>query len=946
MNLAFSDSSSIVGDMSDTYGDALFGSKALGITFHPYQLTILDVIKSKLKQGERRIHIVAPPGSGKTLIGLAAIETIRRKALVLSPNTTIQAQWVDKAARFFVDTDPLAPKDNLPLVSADPQKVAPILSLTYQLFASRESRDGDEENLFNALVQFGYRTIVLDECHHLTNHWAEMLLRFLKRHKDATVIALTATPPIDSSDTALQRYLEIVGAVDVEIPLPAIVRDGMLCPFQDLARFVVPTERELATVRRVVTGLGQLTDLAERAPAGVESLSLWIEQQLHAPFWAGKSWPDFFDFCLEHPQAGAALVRYWRSRGLTLPTGVIDPDEAAQPLTMHDIGALMDGYLDGYVANIKIQTACEFRETLAGQLAALGFEKSHGRYTIQRSPISRALAFSRAKLLALREILTAEAEALGEELRALVLLDFVHTNPGETTSDDPLGADAGGAVAAFRALVGDPRTDELDPILVTGQVILVDDDIAARVLGECNLYLQGRQSKSALSLEPGDGFYQLVGRGTDWGTRLYVEMVTDLLTRGVTRCVVGTRALLGEGWDCEVLNTLVDLTNVSAFVTVNQVRGRTLRLDPRNPAKTANNWDVVAVIPNVAGGESDLERFEKKHQRFFGPADDGVMQKGVGHVHPALTHLGRNEFVEAMDKINAELMQRAASREQTHQTWRVGERYVGDEITALDLVPQPRRGVGRRKGPRRAASNNLGTVTVVDERRVPKTGFTVVGGFALLATAFLALGAQELTKSLLGLLGGLLIGTTLSVILNWWWLRKRIAGALRTLTMEAYIAEIAESLREALFRTHQLVSTAKPVLTVRSDESLRLQLDNAGGEDTRRFSESARELFGPYQKQRYLLVCWAPSPPRSPWAALTWHSRKQRVRNVTFPIPTLLGAQRKYADLLAEIWTRRSQVATAEFVGTRETKSASLPILLPLAENRPSLKRFLHEMWH
>ena len=48
--------------------------------------------------------------------------------------------------------------------------------------------------------------------------------------------------------------------------------------------------------------------------------------------------------------------------------------------------------------------------------------------------------------------------------------------------------------------------------------------------------------------------------------------------------MVSTRALLGEGWDEPSLDVVIDLTTVAADVSVRQMRGRALRLDPRERA--------------------------------------------------------------------------------------------------------------------------------------------------------------------------------------------------------------------------------------------------------------------------------------------------------------------------------------------------------------------------
>ena len=53
---------------------------------------------------------------------------------------------------------------------------------------------------------------------------------------------------------------------------------------------------------------------------------------------------------------------------------------------------------------------------------------------------------------------------------------------------------------------------------------------------------------------------------------------------------IGTRALLGEGWDAPAVNVVIDLTAAATPTSVVQARGRALRLDPQWPGKVADNW--------------------------------------------------------------------------------------------------------------------------------------------------------------------------------------------------------------------------------------------------------------------------------------------------------------------------------------------------------------------
>ncbi len=134
-------------------------------------------------------------------------------------------------------------------------------------------------------------------------------------------------------------------------------------------------------------------------------------------------------------------------------------------------------------------------------------------------------------------------------------------------------------------------------MLVTGKVVLVS--ARSRPLLEGNIRRWVKENQANFSWEwrktSSDQVLRLVGSGPDWSSRTYVALVTDLFERGITRCLVGTRGIFGEGWDALRLNTLMDLTSVTTRTAVQQIRGRSIRLDPSWPRKVAHNWDVVCV---------------------------------------------------------------------------------------------------------------------------------------------------------------------------------------------------------------------------------------------------------------------------------------------------------------------------------------------------------------
>ena len=148
--------------------------------------------------------------------------------------------------------------------------------------------------------------------------------------------------------------------------------------------------------------------------------------------------------------------------------------------------------------------------------------------------------------------------------------------------------------------------------------------------------------------------------------RHYSTMVTEFFQEGLTKCLIGTRGLLGEGWDASRINVALGRCDrphdrsgqalSQPDMSINQLRGRSMRLDKLWPEKVANNWDVVCLAEEFIKGFDDYERFERKHKNLYGVCDDGSIEKGVGHVHAAFTELQPEAVNEGMGVINQEML--------------------------------------------------------------------------------------------------------------------------------------------------------------------------------------------------------------------------------------------------------------------------------------------------
>ncbi|ALC98807.1 DEAD/DEAH box helicase [Actinomyces sp. oral taxon 414] len=640
------------------------------------------------------LHIVAPPGAGKTLLGLALAAANGRRALVLAPTTIVRAQWAEQARRFFrvpagapPDASSDAPASAPPVADAPPvpgRSAAHLTALTYQSLAVVDdsgpwqeaarrrwidelARDGrnparacawldelaasnrsaytrgirsraaavragvDElddaavaallspsaRERLDALVDAGVATIVVDECHHLRAHWA-VVVRYLSRRLAAagrapTLIGLTATAP-SSEDPSYARYHALLGEVDAEVPVPAVIRAGCLAPARELAWFTLPAPEETGFLATAGAELRHRVAQILLAPDGVDYLLGVIAPGAPADVRAADD-PRLVGAIVAgfdaDPRLAAAAAALLRRTGDYVPTPLsvlavpllpaldaLDVDEELHLLARYALDRLLpDADRRGEWDAV--------RETLRG----FGMHLTDAGIRAGRSPVDVITAGSRAKDVAAVDILRRELAALGERMRAVVVTDAaersaVHRALDVLAAPDRTGA-AGGALRCYEVLLSDADLRALNPVLLTGREVRVphgQDGLLAELRERTGLDLPARDDGWSLRAATGAGRAELV------------LAVSGLVAAGRVHLVVGTRGLLGEGWDCPAVNTLVDLTTVTTSTAVAQLRGRSMRLDPAWPGKVAHVWSVTCLLPAGAGlrSSTDLDRLRRK----------------------------------------------------------------------------------------------------------------------------------------------------------------------------------------------------------------------------------------------------------------------------------------------------------------------------------------------
>ncbi|MHC4628036.1 MAG: DEAD/DEAH box helicase family protein, partial [Planctomycetota bacterium] len=113
-------------------------------TWRPYQARVLSELKEHLDDGH--LHIIAAPGSGKTVLGLEVARRLNRATLIFAPTRAIRDQWVERLITLFLDHDPTAAE----WISRDVRVPKFLTVSTYQglhsAFTGKTRPESDEED--------------------------------------------------------------------------------------------------------------------------------------------------------------------------------------------------------------------------------------------------------------------------------------------------------------------------------------------------------------------------------------------------------------------------------------------------------------------------------------------------------------------------------------------------------------------------------------------------------------------------------------------------------------------------------------------------------------------------------------------------------------------------------------------------------------------------------
>lgn len=693
-----------------------------------YQQQTLDNLAHHLT--DSKLHIVAAPGAGKTTLGIEVIARLQQPVLIFAPTLTIRNQWKERIISAFL---PENPPD---IISMDIRQPKPITITTYQAMWSALSGrlenahtgepdedspdlDNSDQNMSNLLLSFSDTTdfelnesvsqknkpitqkmrqkeiitllkkqkitlLCFDEAHHLRNEWWQSLNILIKGLKPKQTLSLTATPPYDVPQNEWDRYEKICGPIDDYISIPELVKNGDLCPHQDYVYFSNLTKEENTVITELENKVHRFTDYLN----GKTDFAQMLAQAdvLKHP-------QNYMDFIYEDSDFFVSLISYLHHLNCHIPTCFLKlfdlTPKTILPFTVHQGELFISGLLNKHRPLFSaLETDIADIESMARQNGIL----YRNMLTITENPVIRKqLSASAGKINAISTIIQSEHAVLKEKLRLVVLADYIREDIQYNW------ATSLGVVPIFMKTIQD--FPHIPTAVLTGRIIIIPNHTQEVMLSEA--YRQ--------NIKPNDIRFKPFKNSTthslvifsDSSRNKIVKLMTDLFNRGVFQILIGTQALLGEGWDAPSLNTLILSSTIASYMSSNQMRGRAIRTDKNNPDKTANIWHLGTLkqfnLWNMVEQKTlnykvtvedfgfDLKQLEKRFIGYEAPThtepyhiQNGLERLALGNITPSR--------VEDMNRL---MLERSKNRRMIAHAWQNADITLSDNSELLSGIEPP-----------------------------------------------------------------------------------------------------------------------------------------------------------------------------------------------------------------------------------------------------------------
>jgi len=308
----------------------------------------------------------------------------------------------------------------------------------------------------------------------------------------------------------------------------------------------------------------------------------------------------------------------------------------------------------------------------------------------------RLMIGSIAKLDSISKIVDKEWANLGDGIRLLVLTDYIKMNSAVLASDKEINEM--GVIPIFELL----RRKEMGLRIaaVSGRIMIVPN----ACIGEIDKIAKAAGARMRAVAIKGIEYSELKFEGGNNAQKIAV--VTNAFNEGILNGIVGTKSLLGEGWDSPVINTLILASCVGSFMLSNQMRGRAIRMDRNKPDKVSNIWHLTTILshdlmPDLGGGGSggggadvlpqsqDFDTLSRRFKSFLGLSYfEDVIESGIIRANTLKAPFD----AVGIESANQKMTQLASGRDDTDKRWQDTLNNSSDDVLIQNEIPRPKKG--------------------------------------------------------------------------------------------------------------------------------------------------------------------------------------------------------------------------------------------------------------
>ncbi|WP_100914848.1 DEAD/DEAH box helicase family protein [Pseudoalteromonas spongiae] len=852
-------------------------------SWRPYQSRVLNAVDEHLE--DDKLHIVAAPGAGKTTLGIEVFKRLAQNALILSPTRVIRDQWIERLADFVECGNPF----ELAWVSNDLYTPKSFTSITYQALHAKIAQNEDAQYerdeqesepttldsceikaFISSLKNAEISVLILDEAHHLRQEWWKVLTAVCDALPQITLVSLTATPPYDSDGHEWGKYEQLCGTIDEEISVPELVKANTLCPHQDYVWAVDASANERSKLREFDARVKQLFKhlLANETFLDMCKHHTWLTQPQ-------VSTADI----IKSPHVLIAILVLLKHTKQALPQNAL----ALLDLTCEDVPKLTRSWWQKLIeAMLFSKTFAQndeqerFITELKKQLRASELLHKRDLMLEHSNRLERSLSLSSAKIKGCLDIHRIEYKKRQQQLRQVILTDFIRDE--SLSNNTQIGETTLGSWPVFETLAKHSNINE-DVALLTGRLSIVHESKVA--------YFKSDDASEKLIFTPItglNGYVKVTG-----SLNVLTSSFTKLLCDGDIKTLIGTRALLGEGWDAPVVNSLVLASSVGSFMPTNQMRGRAIRLDKSSPQKASSIWHLVAVDKESYYGLIDFYNLQRRFLTFVGLAENSnAIESGFERLNSKLAFYFNttSSMKFAVYANNKQMIKRFKNIEQLPAKW---QRALTIDKTGRTLPSVETQAITRFK-----------TVHLKNTFKYLTQEFLLGMMSALAMSLSFMKYPQSATVMLWFLAGGFAYGFVKNLPKT----LKALRIMLLHLPVDGSLKQIGNAVIETLAKTNKLTTPLR-MLDIKTsqgyDGSLTIALTGGTFYESSLFADCMAEVLAPIDNPRYLVVR---EGDFAGFARKDYHA-----------VPTCVGVKKQFAESYVVAWNK--YVGSADLIYTR-----------------------------